>query len=85
VATYPGISLDRTGRFVDVARVTWPGCAGMSVGTRTWTALVQPSAYTQPLHCPLPCTTSSDCGGGEVCTSPCPYTGTLASCCTLAP
>jgi hypothetical protein len=67
IATYSNISMDKTGRFVDVATVTWPGCAGKSIMNATWTAQIQPAAYTQPLHCPLPCTKSSDCGGGEVC------------------
>jgi hypothetical protein len=67
VYTYSGIALDKTGRFVDLARITWPGCTGMSIDNRTWTALVQPAAYSQPLHCALPCTSNGDCGGGEVC------------------
>jgi hypothetical protein len=67
IATYNNIQLDKTGRFVDVASVTWPGCAGMSKNTQTWTSLIQPAAYAQPLHCPLPCSTNANCGGGEVC------------------
>ncbi len=67
LATYPGIALDRTGRFVHVADVTWPGCAGASVADYTWTALVQPSFATSPIHCTLLCSTTADCGGGEVC------------------
>jgi hypothetical protein len=69
IATYNNISLDKTGRFVDVASVTWPGCAGMSKMTQTWTALVQPPAASVPLHCQLPCGNNNDCGGGEVCQS----------------
>jgi hypothetical protein len=63
-----GITLSRTGRFVDVARVTWPGCAVTNVTSYTWTSLVAPTYYTSPIHCSLPCTNNADCGGGEVCT-----------------
>ena len=69
IATYPNIQLDKTNRFVDVASVTWPGCAGQSKMTQTWTSLVQPSSYTQPVHCLIPCTSNAQCNGGEVCTS----------------
>ncbi|MCC6998241.1 MAG: hypothetical protein IT370_26735 [Deltaproteobacteria bacterium] len=67
IATYPNITLDRTGRFIDVARVTWPGCTGMSISNATWTALVQPTYITSPIHCPITCTRNTDCTGGEIC------------------
>jgi hypothetical protein len=67
IATYDGISFDKTGRFVDVARVTWPSCTGMSINNRTWSSVVQPASVSQPIHCPLPCSSNSDCGGGERC------------------
>jgi hypothetical protein len=69
ISTYSNINLDKTGRFVDVASVTWPGCAGMSKMNASWSSLVQPTAYSSPIHCPLKCTRTSDCGGGEVCGS----------------
>ncbi len=59
--------LDETGRFVDVATLTWPGCAVTPHTTNTWTALVQPTYYTSPLHCTKPCSSPGDCGGGETC------------------
>ena len=69
IATYGNINLDKTGRFVHVATVDWPTCSGSSVNQKTWTALVQPSAYASPLHCALPCNNNNDCGGGEECGS----------------
>jgi hypothetical protein len=68
-ATYNNVNLDKTGRFVHVATVTWPACTGTSVNSNTWTALVQPPVYTVPLHCQLPCVNNNDCGGGEQCGS----------------
>jgi hypothetical protein len=67
IATYNNISLTKTGQFIDLASVTWPGCSGKSVMSNTWTALVQPSYYTEPIHCPIPCTRDTDCTQGEVC------------------
>ncbi|MCC6526795.1 MAG: hypothetical protein IT373_29370 [Polyangiaceae bacterium] len=76
VKTWANITLDRTGRFVHVGTVTWPSCATATVSNNTWTALVQPDAYPSPLHCTLPCSNNSNCGGGEVCS---------AGTCVLAP
>jgi hypothetical protein len=67
IATYENIALDKTGRFVDVASVSWPGCTGKSVGGASWTALVQPVTLTSPIHCRLNCLKDADCGGGEKC------------------
>jgi hypothetical protein len=67
IATYGNITLDKTGRFVHVANVSWPACTGQSINDNTWVALVQPKSITKPLHCDLPCAKDTDCGGGEVC------------------
>jgi len=69
IATYSNIDLDKTGRFVEVATVSWPTCAGVSLYNETWTALVQPAVVSAPIHCDLPCNNDNDCGGGEVCVS----------------
>jgi hypothetical protein len=63
------VTFDETGRFVHVADVTWPGCAGMSINTASWTAQIQPTEYSSPIHCTIPCTKTGDCTPGEVCTS----------------
>jgi hypothetical protein len=67
VATYGNISLTKTGQFVDVASVTWPGCAGQSKMNSSWTANIQPAYYANPIHCPVLCTKDSDCTSGESC------------------
>jgi hypothetical protein len=69
VATYGNLVLDKSGRFIHVATIDWPTCTGTSVLNNTWTALVQPTSLTSPLHCALPCVNNNDCGGGEVCTN----------------
>ena len=67
IETIGGIQLDQTGRFVDVATLTWPGCAVEPVMQSTWTAYVQPAASTTPLHCPVTCSKDNDCPPGEAC------------------
>lgn len=62
-------NLDQTGQFVHVADVTWPGCAGVSVLDEMWTSEIQPIFYASPVHCPVSCTSNSDCTPGEVCSS----------------
>ena len=67
ISSIGDIYLDKTGRFVDVATLTWPGCAVQEVNQSSWTALVQPAAATSPLHCQVPCTKDNDCTPGEAC------------------
>jgi hypothetical protein len=67
--TFSGISLDRTGRFVDVARVTMPGCIGQSVMSSTFTALVQPVTDTEANHCQITCVDNTPCTPGEHCST----------------
>jgi hypothetical protein len=72
IATYSGIRLNETDDWVNVARVTYPSCAGMSVNTQTTgTALLpstlRPPSNTTPLHCEVSCSTDANCPSGERC------------------
>jgi len=66
-AEYTSLDLDQTGRFIYVADIEWPGCAGTSVMSNTWSSVIQPPEYSTPIHCAVPCSTPGDCTPGEVC------------------
>jgi hypothetical protein len=67
IATYTGIRLDRTDDWVNVARVSYPACAGMSVSTRTEGSALLPATFTSARHCDIACTTDADCPSSEQC------------------
>jgi hypothetical protein len=67
IATYGGIRLDATDDWVNVARVTYPGCTGMSVSTRTEGSSLLPASFTSARHCEIPCARDSDCPTRERC------------------
>ncbi len=69
IATYTGIRLDETDEWVNVARVRWPECTGMSVNTRTWGTSLLPSSATTALHCEISCTSNADCPPSHECRS----------------
>ncbi len=66
IATYTNIRLDETDDWVDVARVTWPGCVGRSVNTRTNGSSLLPSGVRER-HCEISCSSNADCPGTEEC------------------
>jgi hypothetical protein len=62
-----GITLDKTGRWVDAASVSWPDCTVPVKKVASWVAAVQPAGYASPIHCLVACTKNGDCPTGEVC------------------
>jgi len=67
VATYTGITLNRSGDFVNVAAIDYPSCAVTDVLDYTNDSSVLPPSLTVERHCELPCTTDADCPPMEVC------------------
>jgi hypothetical protein len=85
IATYTGIRLDETDDWVNVARVDWPGCTGMSVNTRTNGSSLLPSSFTSARHCEIRCSSDAGCPSGEVCRSVVGGPGGPRMACVLAP
>jgi len=69
IATYTGLSLDRTDRWLDVATVDYPSCVGRSFSRTLWGSGVLPPTWAGALapHCEIPCTSDSSCPPAERC------------------
>lgn len=65
----PGVSLDRTGRFVTVGTVEWSNCNVVTSKSAGWVPMPVAPGQINPYHCAIPCTNNSPCPAAETCSA----------------